>query len=118
MTYLNRRETSSYKTHQITFHPTENRLQEPFTVLTYIGLETHPNYLGPAPMDSIARQIVSSRGKGVSNAQYVLQLAKAARTITSHTNDEHLFDLEARVKTLLLHEGEPTERECTCEQQL
>ncbi len=106
MTYLNRRETSSYEIHRIVFYPaTDYKPQEPFTVLTYIGTESHPNYLGPAPVDSIARQIVGSHGESGSNADYVLQLAKVIRTIASHVPDQHLYDLENKVKSLLEQEG-------------
>ena len=97
MTTLRNREKGGYTTHKVAFYPKDER-QAAFTVLVYIGTETSQNYLGPASIQVIAAQIVNSKGLSGQNADYVLELAKAMRTIAPHVNDEHLYTLEAKVK--------------------
>ena len=72
------------------------------TVLVYISTETSPRYLGPASEDSIARQVISTKGCSGLNSEYVLNLASSMREIAPQVHDEHLFSLEAKIKELLL----------------
>ena len=72
------------------------------TVLVYIGTAASPSYLGPASEDSIARQVICSRGCNGPNTDYVLNLASSMREIAPEVNDEHLFLLEKKIKKLLL----------------
>ena len=105
MAYLKQRETGGYVTHEVAFHPKDTELSS-FTVLVYIGTEAGQNYLGPAPIEAIARQVVNSRGHGGSNVEYALKLAEVMRTIVPTVCDEHVFALEAKVKELLQAKGE------------
>ena len=75
-----------------------------FTVLVYIGTETHPNYLGPAPIAALVDQVVRSRGHSGCNADYVLQLAKVMREIAPDVQDQHLFSLESKLKEMMSSE--------------
>jgi len=68
--------------------------------LVYIATPANPNYLGPAPLDTIAAQVARARGPSGSNAEYVLRLADSLRELAFH--DEHVFELER-----LVRRGEP-----------
>ena len=98
--YLNKRE-KGYSLHRMTFHPHSSSQMLPTTVLVYIGTEGSPCYLGPAPQEKIAQQIVSSRGCSGLNTEYALNLASSMREIAPEVVDEHLFTLEAKIKELL-----------------
>ena len=98
-TYLNRRE-KGYSLEEVLFHPTDNSITG-FTVLVYVATESNEHYLGPAPIEDIAKQVVSSKGYGGHNTQYVLELAKAMRKIAPLVYDQYLFELERKVKELM-----------------
>ena len=99
--YLNARE-QGYSMLKVTFHPCEKRDMQPITVVAYIATDKNPSYLGPASVDKMAREIVSTRGCSGSNSEYVLNIASSMREIASEVNDEHLFSLEARIKELMV----------------
>lgn len=63
--------------------------------LVYVAPSGNPNFLGPAPLEEMARQIRGARGKSGTNAEYVLRLAAALRELDAH--DEHVFSLAARL---------------------
>ena len=111
MAYLNKRETSSYATHKVSFYPREKQMPS-FTVLVYIGTETHPNYLGPAPITALVDQVMKSRGHSGCNADYVLQLAKVTREIAPDVQDEHLFSLESKLRERMFKESSSSELVC------
>ena len=77
----------------------------PFEVLLYIATESNPEYLGPAPASSIARQIVNSAGPSGCNVEYLMELARSMKEIAPIYYDEHLFTLEAEVVRLLAVNG-------------
>jgi cation transport regulator ChaC len=63
--------------------------------LTYVALEDDPNFLGPAPLDRLARQVLRSRGPSGPSVQYVLELARALRELAA--DDPHPFELGRRL---------------------
>ncbi len=67
--------------------------------LMYLATHENPNYLGPAPSDAIARQVVASVGPSGPNPEYVLRLEQALRELQAE--DAHVFDVAARVRALL-----------------
>lgn len=83
-----------------------------FTVLVYIGTETHPNYLGPSPITALVDQVMKSRGHSGCNPDYVLQLAKVMREIAPDVQDEHLFSLESKLKEKMFKESSSSELVC------
>jgi cation transport protein ChaC len=66
--------------------------------VVYIAHRDNHAFLGPAPIDAIARQILISRGPSGSNVEYLYELASALRELDA--DDEHVFELETRVKLL------------------
>ena len=62
-------------------------------------------YLGPAPLDVIARQVATSRGPSGCNVEYVMNLARTMRETVPHEQDSHLFDLEQRLRELMVEQA-------------
>ena len=110
MMYLNHREKGGYTTKHVQFYPSDDHNMSPFEVLLYIATESNPEYLGPAPASSIARQIFNSAGPSGCNVEYLMELAKSMKEIAPIYYDEHLFTLEAEVVRLLTVNG----TNCSC----
>ncbi|KAF8024970.1 hypothetical protein BT93_F1964 [Corymbia citriodora subsp. variegata] len=71
-------------------------------VMVYIGSpdkKINQNYLGPAPLEDIARQIVLAEGPSGPNRDYLFQLEKALLQIGCE--DKHIKDLADEVRRLL-----------------
>ena len=99
MAYLNHREKGGYTLHNVEFHPKDKNLIT-FPVYVYIATESNKQFLGDAPMSDIAKQVARSRGPSGENSEYVLRLAMAVREMG--VEDDHLFELEARVSDELV----------------
>ncbi len=67
-------------------------------VIAYIGDPSAPVYRQEYDNHVIATQIVNSIGPSGPNSEYLYKLADALRQFAQH--DEHVFDLERRVKEL------------------
>jgi cation transport protein ChaC len=74
-------------------------LVEGMRATTYVAAPGNPHWLGDAPLDEIAEQIARSEGPSGKNSDYLLELAKALRTIC--TADEHVFALVELVRQKL-----------------
>jgi glutathione-specific gamma-glutamylcyclotransferase len=61
--------------------------------LLYVADCDNPAFLGPAPMQQLARHIAASHGPSGSNRDYVLQLAEALRELND--DDPHVRELES-----------------------
>lgn len=68
------------------------------SALTYVAAPDNPNWLGPAPLAAIARQIAACRGPSGDNLEYLLRLAAALRD--EAFDDPHVFALEREVLDL------------------
>ena len=70
--------------------------------LLYLATSDNPNYLGPAPLDAIAAQVVASSGPSGANVEYVLRLAEALTALRPDLSagNEETLALAERVRVL------------------
>lgn len=99
LAYLDDRERGGYITRELLFHPQDQDLS-PFVVLVYTTTTSSENYVGPAPIETIAECVVQSRGLSGNNIEYVLMLARSLREIAPTIDDQHLFTLESKVREI------------------
>jgi len=104
--YLNNREVTlgGYVNHMTTFYPaadatTDNdgAARNPFPVLLFMATPSNEQWLGSAPLEDIAEQVVHSSGKTGHNVEYVLKLAAWSRFALPEIMDDHLFQLEKHI---------------------
>ncbi|KAL5009079.1 hypothetical protein ScPMuIL_014660 [Solemya velum] len=101
--HLDYREKGGYSKVPVLFHPRDQNIH-PFELELYIGTKDNPNYLGPASVVDIAKQIATSVGPSGKNIEYLMNLADAMRDVAPDVEDKHLFELENEVKFLCQNE--------------
>jgi len=74
--------------------------------LVYLAGPSNPEFLGPAPLEQIASQVLASRGPSGPNSEYVLRLADALAGLGAH--DDHVFALADLVRKACAATGEPS----------
>jgi cation transport protein ChaC len=92
--HLDHREKNGYERNDVDLQFAEARASG----VVYIAHSNNPAFLGDAPSDVIALQILNSRGPSGTNREYLYELAAALRNLDA--DDAHVFELEAHVKTL------------------
>lgn len=65
----------------------------------YVANADNPSFLGPAPMDEMAAQVIRSEGPSGHNIEYVLRLADALQDMGA--DDPHVFALAAAVRSAM-----------------
>ncbi|XP_055989942.1 glutathione-specific gamma-glutamylcyclotransferase 1 [Sorex fumeus] len=100
--YLNVREAvlGGYDTKEVTFYPQETP-DQPLKALAYVATPQNPGYLGPAPEEAIAMQILACRGFAGHNLEYLLRLADFMQLCGPQAQDEHLAAIVDAVGTML-----------------
>jgi len=63
--------------------------------VVYRACESNEAFLGPAPMEEMAKQINRCVGPSGSNREYVIELARALRSMGY--SDHHVFKIESRL---------------------
>ncbi len=102
LSQLDFREQGGYERREVELHFAASHVhrgegqRSTATGLTYIATPANPNYLGPAPLEEIAAQVLASRGPSGDNREYVLRLAASLREIGA--TDPHVFQVEALVR--------------------
>jgi cation transport regulator ChaC len=81
-----------------------------FECLVYIGTPANPQFVGPGPLDALARRVLACRGPSGENREYVYMLEEALRGLVPAGEaegplgrgalDEHVRDLAARCREL------------------
>ncbi len=66
--------------------------------LMYVASASNPNYLGPAPIEEIAHQILTASGPSGPNPEYVFQLARSLRLMNAR--DFHVDAVESALARL------------------
>ncbi|XP_007460223.1 PREDICTED: cation transport regulator-like protein 1 isoform X2 [Lipotes vexillifer] len=69
--------------------------------LAYVATPQNPGYLGPAPEEAIATQILACRGFSGHNLEYLLRLADFMQLCGPQAQDEHLAAIVDAVGTML-----------------
>jgi len=75
--------------------------RESHQTLAFIANPTNSLFLGPTTLDDLATHVVACHGASGSNVDYVVKLAEFIRDQIPEDEDEHLFQLECKVKELL-----------------
>lgn len=64
---------------------------------TWVAPPDNRNFLGPAALDDVVRQVAASAGASGHNTEYVMRLAQALRELEIVDDEVHL--LESRLRT-------------------
>lgn len=89
---LDRRESGGFDRREVVVTLREPRPAS-IRAITYVAPPANPNYLGPAPLTTIAEQVRRSRGPSGSNIEYARSLAQSLRDLG--IDDDPVFDLVA-----------------------
>ncbi|XP_003743399.1 putative glutathione-specific gamma-glutamylcyclotransferase 2 [Galendromus occidentalis] len=100
LAHLDYREKGGFTRSTTIFYPRDSR-REPFRIIVYVAVEGNINYLGPAPLDEMARTIAFTRGPSGPNIDYLMNLCDSMRKIAPGVIDEHLNTLEEAVKVAI-----------------
>lgn len=89
---LDWREREGYERHTVEFHAVDRASSAgAWPALVYVARADNRHYLGPASLESIARQIRSAAGPSGANSAYVLELEAALRSLD--VSDPHVSEI-------------------------
>lgn len=94
--HLDHREKNGYLRHEIPLHFNDGSSK---AGIVYIADQHNAAYLGPAPLEQMAKQIAQCHGPSGSNQAYLLELDQALKTL--NIEDAHIHDLAHAVRQLL-----------------
>jgi cation transport regulator ChaC len=90
--YLDHRERNGYSRIPVVLEA-DGELHD---AVVYVAPRDNHAFLGPASLDAMVEQIITSAGPSGSNVDYLFELATALRALGA--NDPHVFDLERAVQ--------------------
>ncbi len=93
--HLDHREKNGYTRHELGIHFDDGVKPG----VTYVASHDNAAFLGAAPMERMIEQICRSSGESGANTDYVLELAKALRSLA--IDDPHVFEIEMALKQAL-----------------
>lgn len=88
--------------------PSSNGRHRNVVCLCYIATEANEDYLGEAPMEVMAREIIDRAGVSGTNQEYLFFLADCLRAM--EVEDPHVYTLDATAKRLLREREEAAKR--------
>jgi len=91
--HLDVREQGGYERHSVEFRCVEGARRGSWPALMYVAPPDNPDYLGPARLEEIARQVSRAVGPSGTNLEYVLELH--ARLAALGLDDPHVAELAA-----------------------
>ncbi len=92
---LDHREQGGYERFEVAAWLADAGAARSVPALMYAATPGNRNYLGPAPLAEIVRQVCGSSGPSGHNVDYVLELAAALRAMGAC--DPHVFEVESLV---------------------
>ncbi|MCB9639143.1 MAG: GNAT family N-acetyltransferase [Myxococcales bacterium] len=98
---LDHREKGGYERHRLTAYlpyatpPQSETIED---VLVYVANADNPNYLGEAPLQDIAKQILYAHGPSGANREYLTKLTQSLREMKAQ--DAHVFELYEALQQL------------------
>ena len=97
---LDHREKGGYNQNITKFYPRVDGINSKpaLDVIVYIGKVTDKQYAGPAPIEEMAKTILTSVGPSGPNKDYLHNLASALKDM--NIEDDHVFELEEAVREL------------------
>ncbi|XP_043262592.1 glutathione-specific gamma-glutamylcyclotransferase 1 [Colletes gigas] len=103
--YLKNRECTlgGYVTTLSTFYSRDGN--KDVTAIIFIATCKNEQWLGEAPLNSIATQISECSGPSGHNVEYLLRLAEFMHRYLPEAQDEHLFTLELLVRSRIKEEN-------------
>lgn len=97
LAHLDHREQPGYTRINLDVH---GRQVPPIRALVYFAAPQNSAWLGPESVEAIARRAQTAVGMSGTNAEYVLRLAEALRTL--NVDDDHVFAVEAALCQLMV----------------
>ncbi len=92
--HLDQREKNGYERNDVELEFDDGRERG----VVYIAHRNNHAFLGDAPIETLARQILKSHGPSGTNREYLYELAAALRNLDA--DDPHVFELDAYVRAL------------------
>lgn len=80
-------------------------LEDALCYIATSNAEANPNYLGPAELDDIARQVAFAVGPSGPNVEYLYKLAHALDKEHVRDSDKELFELVEKVRAIQAEEN-------------